>query len=524
MTEPVNKTKELAGPAGLTGLNRQAGVGIVDEEFLSELRGKNGVRIYTEMWQNDSIISAMIFAIDMFMRRVKWREEAADDSPEAVNNAQFLAECRQDMSHTWPDFISEINSMLPYGWSYFETLYKRRFNKPMKKGADPASKYNDGKIGWRKIEIRSQASFDHWEFDEEGGLAGMWQMAAPDYKQRFIPIQKSLLFRTASRKNNPEGVSVLRSAYRPWYFKKRIEEIEGVGVERDLAGLPFASVPAEMLSANASEKQKALLKAITEMVKNVRRDQIEGVIWPTEYDENGHLLYDFKLMNSGGTRQFSTDQIITRYEQRIAMTVLADFILLGNDSSGSFALGVSKSSMFQSALAAWLDMIEGVFNNFAIPRLFRLNGITEKLPRLRHEDVQKPSLADLAVFVSALVGAGAQLFPDVELENHMREVAMLPLREKTNDDKEKENTLRDTKLESDIATAKMTMEAARKGQLPGQQASSVNATGQVAGPLGKQPGSRPGAPTKSTGKVKSKLPPAQRRNTIGVKAAQNVRQ
>ena len=62
------------------------------------------------------------------------------------------------------------------------------------------------------------------------------QLAPPSYKQVVIPMEKCLLFRTQTHKNNPEGRSILRNAYRSWYFKKRIEEIEGVGIERDLAG------------------------------------------------------------------------------------------------------------------------------------------------------------------------------------------------------------------------------------------------------------------------------------------------
>jgi hypothetical protein len=522
MTEPIEKKTAAFTQIGLSGLNRYPGSGIIEEEFLSELRGRRGIKVFTEMWHNDPIISAMIFAIDMFMRRTKWHMQPADDSAKAEADAQFVEECRQDMSHTWADLISEINSMLPYGWSYFELVYKRRNGKKVNSLGDADSKFTDNKIGWRKIEIRSQSSFYQWEFDEDGSIAGMTQMAAPDYTTRTIPIEKALLFRTTSRKNSPEGVSVLRSAYRPWYFKKRIEEIEGVGVERDLAGLPFATVPAQMLSPNASEQQKAVLSAIQTMVKNVRRDQIEGVIWPMEYDEQGKPLYDFKLLNSGGTRQFETNTIITRYEQRMAMSVLADFILLGNDSSGSFALGVSKASMFQSALAAWLDGIEDVFNNYAIPRLFRLNGMEGPYPKLRHEEVQKPALQDISVFLSALAGAGAQLFPDVELENSLREMASLPLREAAQDDKDKEDKLRETTMDSNIASAKAAMEAARKGQVPGQSQTGANLPGVQ--PFGKQPGSVPGAPTPSTGPVKSKLPPTQRRNTIGVKASQNVSQ
>lgn len=510
--EDVSKAaKNLPGtsinsaPSGATGLHRNYGV--VYEEFLKDLQGQNAARIFKEMRDNDPIIGAIFFAIEMYLRRVQWFVDPATDDEKGEADAQLIRECKDDMSHTWSDFISEVMSMMEHGWSYFEILYKRRTHDKKKGSDDPQSKYDDGKIGWRKFEVRSQDSLEKWEFDDEGGLQGLWQRPAPDYEDKFVPIQKSLLFRTSVRKNNPEGRSVLRNAYRPWYFKKRIEEIEGIGIERDLAGLPFAEVPAEMMRPDATDADKETLASIVELVKNVRRDEQEGVVWPQSWDENGTPMYQFKLMSSGGSRQFSTDTTIVRYEQRMAMVVLADFILLGNDQSGSFALATNKSGLFQSALSTWLDVIQDVLNNYAIPRLMRLNGIEGPFPQFRHDEVQKPSLADLATFVSALTGAGAQLFPDVDLENHFRRLAQLPLREAEDADKQKEDELRDSKLESQIEGAKFAIK---------------NPGGAPPEPLGKDPKSVPGAPTKTTGKVKSKLPPQQRRRTAAVNAAENV--
>jgi hypothetical protein len=37
-----------------------------------------------------------------------------------------------------------------------------------------------------------------------------------------------LLFRPHSPKNNPEGRSVIRNAYRAYYFIKRLEELEAI--------------------------------------------------------------------------------------------------------------------------------------------------------------------------------------------------------------------------------------------------------------------------------------------------------
>jgi hypothetical protein len=262
------------------------------------------------------------------------------------------------------------------------------------------------------------------------------------------------------------------------------------------------------------------LASIVELVKNIRRDEQEGVVWPQSWDEKGTPQYTFKLMNSGGSRQFNTSEIITRYESRIAMTSLADFLLLGNDSSGSFAMSINKSGMFQAALTAYLDVIQNVLNNYAVPRLFRLNKIDGPYPTFRHDNVQAPSLADLATFVAALAGAGAQLFPDVDLENYFRRLAQMPLREADKQQMSEEDALREKQTEANIEAAHAAIAGSKfqqqnPGGTPPTVASAIK-------PLGKQPGSVPGAPTKTTGRVKSKLPPAQRRNTASVTAAANV--
>lgn len=552
---------------GQTGLKRS--YGYVYEELLPQLQGRKAINVYWEMSQNSSVVGAVLFAIDMFMRKVAWRVEAASDSTVDKQKAKFLESCKDDMEHTWPEFISEVNTMLPFGWSWFEIVYKQRFNTKTDEFGSSASKWNDGMIGWKKFMPCAQESWWRWDFDPaSGSTIGMWQRPAPDYSERYLPIGKSLHFRTTSRKNNPEGVSVLRTAYRAWYFLKRIEEIEALGVERDLAGIPFATVPAEMMGKNASDDAKAMVTSIIDLVQNVRRDEQEGIVWPQAYDQHGNSLYDFKLLTTGGTRQFPTQEIISRYESRIAMTVLADFLLLGNDTTnnGSYALATSKASMFQSALETWLNEIENVLNDRAIPLLFRQNGINSgPYPVFRHDIVQKPTLTDLATLISSMAGAGAQLFPDTELENHLREFAELPIRESNPADEQLEQKImdqqRDTLLASSAAEQDMAQRtsqnanalgvvAAPQGALvqrmdpvtlvppaggaaggtapaatPATGAAQAVATGRAAkviGMGGKQKGSKPGAPTKSTGPVKSTTPPAARRTTISTRAAQGA--
>lgn len=218
----------------------------------------------------------------------------------------------------------------------------------------------------------------------------------------------------------------MRNAYRPWYFKKRIEEIEGIGIERDLAGLPIAKVPPQYLSRNATTEQKSLLAEIKKILRNVRRDEKEGVIFPNARDENGNLLFEFALLSTGGSRNFNTSEIINRYDLRITQTMLADFIMLGHEKVGSFALASAKTNVFATALGGWLDSITEIFNRFAIPRLLMLNPFRlEKTPTLIHGDVETQDLTALADYVTKLSAAGL-IGPSEELERHLLQQGDLP--------------------------------------------------------------------------------------------------
>jgi hypothetical protein len=409
---------------GSTGLNRAGGR--VYEEYLRELAGDRWRRVLREMMDQDPVIGAVLFAVEMLIRQVDWSLPPASDDPKAVEAAQFVEECLDDMEMTWPDTLAEILSFLGWGWSYFEIVYKMRGGDS--RDARRKSKFGDGRIGWRKWGIRSQESFDEWDFDEDGTVKGLWQLPPPDYRRRYIPIDKALHFRATSRKGNPEGRSILRNAYRPWYFLKHIQNIEGIGIERDLAGLPVAYVPPEVLTPNRTADYQAIYDAIKDIVTNIRRDEQEGVIWPMQYDENGKPRYELKLLSTGGTRQFDTDKVINRYKSEIAMSVLADFILLGHEKVGSFALADSKTNLFSVALGAWLDAIAATINNKAIPDLLRLNGYDVSLaPKLAHGDVESVDLTGLGDYISKITGAGVTL--DDEEKRWLKRQAGMPVAE-----------------------------------------------------------------------------------------------
>jgi hypothetical protein len=340
-------------------------------------------------------------------------------------SAEFVNECLNDMSDSWDATLTQILSMLIYGYAFHEIVYKVRGGDS--KDPQRRSKFSDNKIGWRKFAIRGQETLWQWMFDAEGGIQGMVQSdPSASINIKAIPIEKALLFRVKNDKNNPEGRSLLRNAYRSWYFKHRIEEIEAVGIERDLAGLPIAYIPPDYLSSTASADQVSFRNSIEQIVQNVKRNEQEGIVMPLMYDESGHKMFDLSLLSTGGSRQFDTDKIINRYDQRIAMSVLSDFILLGHDRVGSYSLGTAKMDLWSMAVDAIANSIAEVINQYAIPRLLKLNGMdTARAPYLTYGEVSHIDLTEIADYVSKLANSGL-LMSDPNLEDYLRELGGLP--------------------------------------------------------------------------------------------------
>ena len=411
---------------GRVGQRRYGGV--FYEEFLPELRGSKGVEAFREMAENDDIVGAILFAIKMLVKQASWNIEPGGATEKDKEAAEFVEQCMEDMEATWIDTISEILSFLTYGWSLHEIVYKRRMGRTR----DPRtrSKYTDGLIGWQKLPIRSQETLYRWEYDDNDNLVGMTQQPPPTFGLYTIPMEKALLFRTESRKDNPEGRSVLRNAYRSWYFKRRIQEIEGIGIERDLAGLPVITAPEGLDIWDSKDGQmSSMLVSLETMVKNIRRDQSEGIVLP--------FGFDLKLLSAGGSRQFDTSAIIDRYDTRIAMTVLADFIFLGHQQTGSFALSSDRTELFAAAIGAYLDIICQEFSRKAIPDLIDINGdhfkgITD-YPYMVHGDIEDVDISKVSAYVKDMTGIGV-LVPDESLEDYVREIANLP--ERTTDNRD----------------------------------------------------------------------------------------
>lgn len=435
---------------GSTGLNQWGG--FIREEYLRELTGRRGMRVYREMGDDD-IFGSCLFAIEKLALQVDWRVDAFDQTPDNENDQkrQFLEDALfKDMDQPWSETLSESLSMLQYGFAPQEIVYKRRVTDPTQLGKlvpssrpfkpsrdipavkdgpvsmrqESASRFNDGQIGWAKWPIRAQDTIYRWLLDDASDeILGLVQKT--DQKPEVtIPWEKLLLFRASSKRGNPEGRSILRVGYTDWYFKRRLKEIEAIGIERDLGGLPILQVAENVDLWNPNDPTAAArLTEFKKIVTSIRMDEQGGLVIPFGFE-----LYPYGAgPKGGGTKKLDTNSVITRYDQRMAMTVLADFILIGHEQVGSKALTSTKLTAFAQAMTSFLDHITDVVNRFAVPRLWELNGWpVERMPKLAHGEVEDVDLTALGEYIAKLSGAGVPLFPNPLLEKYLHDVAKLP--------------------------------------------------------------------------------------------------
>ncbi|KKN69258.1 hypothetical protein LCGC14_0442530 [marine sediment metagenome] len=413
MATNQKRQSSLTPKMSTSGLNIWGGQ--VMEDYLPELRGKPGIAVYNEMRKGNPIAGGFIRAIEMAFRSVTWIDIPYEMDEEGMERAAFLTSVRKDMKDPWAVFMANATTVLPFGHAPFEMTFKHRSGKT---GKQP-SEFTDGKVGLENLDLIPQDTIERWETEQNSPvIIAITQRAPPTYTEITIPIDKVVNFRLRTEKDNPEGESIFRQAYRPWYFMNNLEAIEGISLERTGAGIPLITLP----KGATTVKDKGVLsdeQAAINIVKQVRVDEQGGIV-----------LFDgwtFELATAG-TRVDPElfDLAIKRHRSNMLISVLAAFLEFGTARVGSFALAQQSRSFFEVALEGYVSIIEEMFNKKVIPLLFELNGITDgKYPKLTHTTVGDPELEALAKYIKTLTDTG-YLQPDPVLRDYLRDVARLP--------------------------------------------------------------------------------------------------
>lgn len=399
------------GETGTVGLSEADG--LIRENIKKELTFPYALETYNKMYL-DPLINASINLKKNIIAKTKFKVAAPEGAtPQELAQANFIKQCMDDMEHTWSDFIKSILSYLYYGYGISEKVYRRRTRAN-------GSKYNDGLIGWRKLPERSQRTTYQWKFSEDGReVLGVYQnlskvenstgrynfvMKSPRYTNKGILLKKNefLHFKRGGG-FNPEGESALASCYLPWKYKNIIEEHEAIGISRDMVGMPVIGLHPKYMSPDASEEDKLVFEYYKKVIRNIHAGEQSGLVYPLMYDDNGKKIIDFELMGVQGGKQYDTDKIVKRYEDKILTALFTDILKLGQQSHGSFSLAGAKTNIMAMDIAARLEEICDVINNDLIRQTFELNGWDiDRLPKVYHEDLDEEDLDEMSKMIQRL--------------------------------------------------------------------------------------------------------------------------
>ncbi len=376
---------------------------IILQEYNPALVGPRGLETYDQMRKGDGQVHATLTLLKAPLLSAQWYMEPYDDSPEAREQADLAWWALTHMSKPWSTVLNEALSFLDFGFY----LYEKVFEYTEWQGRTVAK--------WKKWGPRHPRTITKWEYDENGGLNGAYHMRSGitgSGGEIFIPIRKLLLFNLNEEAGNPEGISILRSAYKHWYFKDNLYKVDAIQKERHGIGIPIVELP-----PNYTKKDKDLAN---EMAKNLRTNEQAHVVKPPGF-VIGFLEF------RGGQNPVDPLKSAMHHDLMIARNILAQFLNIGADTSGTAGSSTSMQELFVKNLKYIADEVRGVINQFAIPELINYNFMgVENYPELKVRRIgENADWRALSVALRNQIEVGA-LTPDTELEEFLRDQQDLP--------------------------------------------------------------------------------------------------
>lgn len=389
--------------------------GEIQEEYLPDLAGQLGRTIYDQMRRSDPQVSSSLDMIKLPIAQGRWSIMPSEDDPEMGQEiADFVRRnLMGGMEYTWSYTLDQTLLMIDFGFMPMEKVWEVR-PKP-----DWCKSVAGNQIIWlKKLAPRMPYTLDKWMINEKTKkLEGMVQRLF-DGTTNEIPLKNLVLFVNRKEGDNWEGRSVLRSAYKPWFIKDRLEKIDAIGHERAALGVPVFKVKEGYAFDPKSDEGKKLIEACQTIARNLHANQENFVIEVPgiEFRFESPKVENRPLLNS-----------IVHHDLRIYGNIMAQFMMLGqNTAGGSRAVATEQRGPFDLALLAVARNVSDTFERFVIREMVYYNfGERPGYPSLDAKKVVETNLQPMANMIGTLC-QNRIIIPDVGLEKWVRETLDLP--------------------------------------------------------------------------------------------------
>lgn len=364
------------------------------QDYNPAMAGQLGLRRYDEMRRSDSQVRRSLNVIKTPVQAARWYMEPASESEEDKKIADFVWDCyTKYMSVSFPQLLRETLTFLDFGWYALEKV--------------PEFRVIDGKqmVVWKKLAPRHPLdSLGGWSYDSHGGPTGCWFMGDGG-DEVFIPIEKLLAFTYDKEAGNMDGISVLRTAYKNWYFKDNLYKIDAIQKERHGIGIPIIKLP-----PNFSEADRV---AAEHLGANLRTNEKAHVVLPPGWE----ILFA-KLEG----QPVNCMESIEHHNGQILGNIMAEFLGMGSSGNDDAAM-----DMFVKGTRFIADIVRDVHNKWAIPELVNWNfPNVDAYPELKVRRIgDTTDWRVLSFALRNLVGANI-LQVDDRLEHWIRDEMDLP--------------------------------------------------------------------------------------------------
>lgn len=374
--------------------------GFYNEDYKADLKWPESLKVFEKMMKGDAQVKASIRVCQLPIMAANWFiTDMNHEDPRVVEAAEFLEKNLFYHKINFEQFLFEALGMLPMGFSLFELVFET---------------FED-QIMWSKFAWRKQYSIKRWE--TEDGQPGVTQQLTGSFKRVSIPEWKMLLLTNEKEGDNQIGVSLLRSAYKHWYAKDNLYKIDLVSAERNGLGVLKIKLP-------AGHKPEDMANA-KEMGENFYAHEEEYIILPNPD-------WDVEIM-SGGSSLKDLEPSIKHHNREITKNVLAQFLELGTESSGSRALSEDHSSLLYLSLESIAKVIAREVSEKG-KELLKMNGFDlEYYPQLSYSHIGIQDVTGMATALTSFINAGL-IQADDELEGYIRKIMQLPERQEEVDE------------------------------------------------------------------------------------------
>jgi hypothetical protein len=372
----------------------------------------NAIRTYEYMANDDVAVDLSLRAAKMPILAADFYIQAADDTPISLLVQEFVEwNLFSGLQCSWLALLEDVLRFYEYGVSTFETVYENRVWAPKATGAN-SKQYTTLK----DIAARPTATIGQFYYDDNGRLLSVDQTAirgTGNADQVNLKIDDLLTFTFNRKAGNLEGKSILRTAYKHWFYKNQFYTIDGIQKERHGMGFPVLTLP-----PNFTDEDK---KAALELVRNIRTNEEAGAVLPP-----GFTLEFVTISNQPVDVLKSVDH----HNGMIMLNVMIAFILAGvSDIPSGRGTAASSQDVYTKSLRYVGNLICDVFNLWLIPQLVTYNFPVTTFPKLGVRNIgETKDMQQWASAIANLMNVDG-ITPDYETEQWIRKIADFPLKQ-----------------------------------------------------------------------------------------------